>query len=95
MWMSAALLVMVAFDLSSLVRFITRFTEESFAMLIALIFIYEAFTKMYEILIHYAVDTAPTVPKDFNCTCREMILTNETGKILQLINQTRLGSAQN
>jgi len=32
---------MVATDASSLVSYITRFTEESFAMLIAVIFIYE------------------------------------------------------
>lgn len=73
---------MVAFDLSSLVRFITRFTEESFAMLIALIFIYEAFTKMYEILRDHAVDTTPAIVKDFNCTCREKLESdNETGSL--------------
>ena len=49
-WVSVALLFIVAFDLSALVRFITRFTEESFAMLIALIFIYEAFKKLFHIL---------------------------------------------
>lgn len=43
------LLIIVAFDLSSLVRYITRFTEESFACLIAFIFIYEAFKKLIEI----------------------------------------------
>ena len=39
----------VAFDLSSFVRYITRFTEESFAVLISVIFIYEAFRKISEI----------------------------------------------
>ena len=43
------LIIIVAFDLSSLVRYITRFTEESFACLIAFIFIYEAFKKLIEI----------------------------------------------
>jgi len=43
------LLVIVAFDLSFLVRYITRFTEESFAVLISVIFIYEAFTKTLEV----------------------------------------------
>jgi len=78
MWMSFALMMMVAFDLSSLVRFITRFTEESFAMLIALIFIYEAFTKMYEILTDNAVDRHPDILKDYNCTCIEKINKTET-----------------
>uniref|UniRef100_A0A0B6ZWW5 Anion exchange protein n=2 Tax=Arion vulgaris TaxID=1028688 RepID=A0A0B6ZWW5_9EUPU len=48
-WTTGMLLIMVAFDLSALVRYITRFTEESFASLIALIFIYEAFAKLAEI----------------------------------------------
>jgi len=43
------LLVIVAFDLSFLVRYITRFTEESFAVLISIIFIYEACSKTYAV----------------------------------------------
>jgi len=46
------LLIIVAFDLSFLVRYITRFTEESFAVLISVIFIYEAFTKTLEVYSH-------------------------------------------
>ena len=45
-WTAGFLLVMVVFNLSALVRYITRFTEESFACLIALIFIVEAFKKL-------------------------------------------------
>ena len=45
-WTALILLVMVAFDLSYLVCYITRFTEESFATLIALIFIQKAFSKV-------------------------------------------------
>jgi len=48
-WVMVALLVIVAFDLSALVRYITRFTEESFSILISVIFIYEAFMKVSEI----------------------------------------------
>jgi HCO3- transporter family len=48
-WVAVILLLIVAFDLSALVRYITRFTEESFAVLISLIFIYEAFDKIKEI----------------------------------------------
>lgn len=47
LWTSLLLLLIVAFDLSALVRYITRFTEESFASLIAIIFIYEAFKKLW------------------------------------------------
>ncbi|KAK6166324.1 hypothetical protein SNE40_023048 [Patella caerulea] len=48
-WTAGFLLLIVMFDLSALVKYITRFTEESFACLIALIFIYEAFLKLIEI----------------------------------------------
>ena len=48
-WTAGLLLLIVAFDLSALVKYITRFTEESFASLIALIFIVEAFKKLADI----------------------------------------------
>jgi HCO3- transporter family len=68
MWICLALLIMVAFDLSSLVRYITRFTEESFAMLIALIFVVEAFSKLIHILDKNPVNLRADVPLD-NCSC--------------------------
>jgi len=43
--------LVVMFEGSYLVRFITRFTEEIFALLISLIFIYEVFKKMYYVSI--------------------------------------------
>ena len=48
-WTGFLILLIVAFDLSALVRYITRFTEESFACLIAIIFIFEAFKKTFGI----------------------------------------------
>jgi len=60
---------MVAFDLSALVRFITRFTEESFAMLIAIIFIYEALNKQYKTMKHKPVNFHPDEPLDYICVC--------------------------
>ena len=41
MWIAAILLIFVAVDASFLVCYITRFTEENFATLIAFIFIYK------------------------------------------------------
>lgn len=70
-WTAGMLLLIVAFDLSALVRYITRFTEESFASLIALIFIYEAFVKLSDI----AKKDAPVRlnpgdhPEQPNCYC--------------------------
>ncbi|NXR04690.1 B3A2 protein, partial [Sagittarius serpentarius] len=45
-WLILIVLVMVAFEGSFLVRFVSRFTQEIFAFLISLIFIYEAFSKL-------------------------------------------------
>ena len=51
MWIAAILLIFVAVDASFLVCYITRFTEENFATLIAFIFI-------YKVSIHGAAFTA-------------------------------------
>ena len=70
LWVMVALLVIVAFDLSALVRYITRFTEESFAVLISVIFIYEAFTKIAEIYHDSAVHTGVVREEpSFRCYC--------------------------
>ena len=60
---------MVAFDLSALVRYITRFTEESFAALISLIFIKEAFAKLLDITEKYPVNLDPHVSPFHDCIC--------------------------
>lgn len=69
LWISLALMIMVMFDLSALVRYITRFTEESFAMLIALIFIYEAFKKLLHIAEEHPVNFRPDEILDYSCSC--------------------------
>jgi hypothetical protein len=47
LWTSLLCLIIVAVDGSAIVRYFTRFTEESFAALIGIIFIYEALKKLY------------------------------------------------
>uniref|UniRef100_A0A7E4V940 Anion exchange protein n=1 Tax=Panagrellus redivivus TaxID=6233 RepID=A0A7E4V940_PANRE len=49
LWTAIYLMIITLTDMSSLVKYITRFTEESFASLIAFIFIYEAFAKSFKI----------------------------------------------
>lgn len=49
LWTSLILLILVAFDASALVCYITRFTEENFATLISLIFIYKAIENVLKI----------------------------------------------
>ena len=69
MWICLILIIMVAFDLSALVRYITRFTEESFASLIALIFIVEAFKKLFAILYKNPVNQHPEMDLIYDCYC--------------------------
>uniref|UniRef100_A0A8C1PEL3 Anion exchange protein n=1 Tax=Cyprinus carpio TaxID=7962 RepID=A0A8C1PEL3_CYPCA len=48
-WLIIIVVVMVAFEGSFLVRFVSRFTQEIFSILISLIFIYETFSKLAKI----------------------------------------------
>ncbi|XP_038611402.1 LOW QUALITY PROTEIN: anion exchange protein 2 [Tachyglossus aculeatus] len=48
-WLVVLVLLMVALEGSFLVRFVSRFTQEIFAFLISLIFIYETFFKLIKI----------------------------------------------
>ncbi|XP_076110717.1 electroneutral sodium bicarbonate exchanger 1-like isoform X2 [Mytilus galloprovincialis] len=69
LWSALFLLIIVAFDLSALVRYITRFTEESFACLIAIIFIVESFKKIFSIADTHPFNTHPEIPLDYTCFC--------------------------
>lgn len=46
-WTGLACILLVAFDASSAITYVTRYTEESFSALISLIFIFEAFKKLF------------------------------------------------
>lgn len=48
-------LVLVATDASSMVKYFTRFVEESFSTLISFIFIYEAIHKLINIYHEYPI----------------------------------------
>ncbi|XP_067869375.1 band 3 anion transport protein-like isoform X2 [Heterodontus francisci] len=48
-WLIIIVILLVAFEGSFLVRFISRFTQEIFSILISLIFIYETFAKLVKI----------------------------------------------
>ncbi|PVD39088.1 hypothetical protein C0Q70_01716 [Pomacea canaliculata] len=80
-WTTIFMLLIVAFDLSALVRYITRFTEESFASLIAIIFIAEAFKKLFGILDEAPINTNPGAPLDYDCSCYPPNTTFNDGNI--------------
>ncbi|XP_049532781.1 electroneutral sodium bicarbonate exchanger 1 isoform X9 [Anopheles darlingi] len=65
-WISIILVVLVAVDASALVCYITRFTEENFACLIAVIFIYKAIENVLHIGKEFPLNTAGG---PFDCTC--------------------------
>lgn len=68
-WTTVFLLVIVMFDLSALVRYITRFTEESFASLIAIIFIVEAFKKTFGIYKESPFQMHVSADHIYTCQC--------------------------
>lgn len=78
MWTVLYILIIVVFNLSACVKYITRFTEDSFATLIAVIFIVEAFKKLFEIGSDYPVNYHPNDPIPDICSCNAMCNTNVT-----------------
>ncbi|XP_071942558.1 sodium-driven chloride bicarbonate exchanger-like isoform X2 [Antedon mediterranea] len=67
-WTAVLCLILVATDASSLVRYFTRFTEESFSTLISAIFIFEAFHKLYSIY-EQGGENAPIGNATYDCSC--------------------------
>lgn len=67
LWTAAILVVLVAFDASALVCYITRFTEENFATLISLIFIYKAIENVLKIGQKYPINLDIDVRVDCYC----------------------------
>lgn len=51
-WLILLVLLVVAFEGSFLVRFISRYTQEIFSFLISLIFIFETFSKLIKVGAH-------------------------------------------
>ncbi|XP_015234387.1 PREDICTED: sodium-driven chloride bicarbonate exchanger-like isoform X1 [Cyprinodon variegatus] len=73
LWTAFFCLLLVATDASSLVCYITRFTEEAFASLICIIFIYEALEKLIHLGVHYPVNKHNDLQKltQYWCSCVE------------------------
>uniref|UniRef100_A0AAQ6AIK1 Anion exchange protein n=1 Tax=Amphiprion ocellaris TaxID=80972 RepID=A0AAQ6AIK1_AMPOC len=73
LWTAFFCLLLVATDASSLVCYITRFTEEAFAALICIIFIYEALEKLFHLGVHYPINKHNNLQKltQYSCGCVE------------------------
>lgn len=67
-WIFVILLILVAFDASAFVCYITRFTEENFATLIAFIFIYKAVENVIDIGKKNPIDMSGSMVKNICVT---------------------------
>uniref|UniRef100_A0AAQ4RWY6 Anion exchange protein n=1 Tax=Gasterosteus aculeatus aculeatus TaxID=481459 RepID=A0AAQ4RWY6_GASAC len=88
LWTAFMCLVLVATDASSLVCYITRFTEEAFAALICIIFIYEALEKLFHLGEHYPVNTHNNLENltMYSCQCSQPV--NASDELMQKWNGT-------
>ncbi|XP_046961866.1 electroneutral sodium bicarbonate exchanger 1 isoform X4 [Vanessa cardui] len=68
-WTTIILIILVAIDASALVCYITRFTEENFATLIAFIFIYKAVENVISIGKKNPIKTRPDEVLNYECYC--------------------------
>ncbi|XP_023586238.1 sodium-driven chloride bicarbonate exchanger isoform X14 [Trichechus manatus latirostris] len=73
LWTATLCIILVATDASSLVCYITRFTEEAFASLICIIFIYEALEKLFELSEVYPINMHNDLEllTQYSCNCVE------------------------
>ncbi|XP_054168120.1 electroneutral sodium bicarbonate exchanger 1-like isoform X2 [Oppia nitens] len=87
--MAVILLVMVAVDASALVCYITRFTEENFATLISVIFIYKAIDNLIQIRNEYPINPNPNQILNYSCFCS---FNNQTEYLIQEVshNETEI-----
>ncbi|XP_035235722.1 sodium bicarbonate cotransporter 3 isoform X3 [Anguilla anguilla] len=88
LWTAFLCLVLVATDASSLVCYITRFTEEAFAALICIIFIYEALEKLFQLSEMFPVNMHIELDNLTFYTCQCSPPANVTTETVQLLNQT-------
>uniref|UniRef100_A0A3B4BLP8 Anion exchange protein n=1 Tax=Periophthalmus magnuspinnatus TaxID=409849 RepID=A0A3B4BLP8_9GOBI len=93
LWTAFLCLLLVATDASSLVCYITRFTEEAFAALICLIFIYEALEKLFHLREIYPFNAHSDLDKLTLAYCRCAEPDNPNNKTLELWNQNNITAA--
>ncbi|XP_043978052.1 electroneutral sodium bicarbonate exchanger 1 isoform X2 [Gambusia affinis] len=84
LWTALLCFMLVATDASSLVCYITRFTEEAFAALICLIFIYEALEKLFHLGELYPFNVKSDLDKLTLAYCRCSQPDNPSNKTLEL-----------
>uniref|UniRef100_A0A671YQU7 Anion exchange protein n=1 Tax=Sparus aurata TaxID=8175 RepID=A0A671YQU7_SPAAU len=92
LWTAFLCLVLVATDASSLVCYITRFTEEAFAALICIIFIYEALEKLVHLGELYPINMHNQLDNLTFYTCQCSPPTNTSAEVQQMWSEQNLTS---
>uniref|UniRef100_A0A8C1UR54 Anion exchange protein n=1 Tax=Cyprinus carpio TaxID=7962 RepID=A0A8C1UR54_CYPCA len=81
-WLILIVVVMVAFEGSFLVRFVSRFTQEIFSVLISLIFIYETFSKLVKIFQEHPLRRCSSAVLDVNNSTHNSSIEDATSSLL-------------
>ncbi|XP_063736095.1 sodium bicarbonate cotransporter 3-like isoform X2 [Eleginops maclovinus] len=92
LWTAFLCLLLVATDASSLVCYITRFTEEAFASLICIIFIYESLQKLVHLGKQYPINMHNQLDNLTFYTCRCSPPANASMEILHQRSKTNATS---
>uniref|UniRef100_A0A8C9XDP7 Anion exchange protein n=1 Tax=Sander lucioperca TaxID=283035 RepID=A0A8C9XDP7_SANLU len=92
LWTAFLCLLLVATDASSLVCYITRFTEEAFASLICIIFIYEALEKLVQLGELYPINMHSALDNLTFYTCQCSAPANASAEVLQTWSQKNVTS---
>lgn len=102
LWICFLLIIMVFTDMSFLVQYITKFTEELFAILIAIIFVHESLDKLLKIRKTHNYNTNPfDYAKSFNANetgcfrCVKSINGNVTEYVEDIVNAQKCESLGN
>ncbi|XP_078276950.1 sodium bicarbonate cotransporter 3 isoform X4 [Rhinoraja longicauda] len=92
LWTAFLCMALVATDSSSLVCYITRFTEEAFAALICIIFIYEALEKLFDLGEKYPYNMKSNLEAltHYSCGCAEP--SNPSNKTLEMWHQKNVSA---
>ncbi|XP_072139279.1 sodium bicarbonate cotransporter 3-like isoform X4 [Mobula birostris] len=92
LWTAFLCIALVATDSSSLVCYITRFTEEAFAALICIIFIYEALEKLFDLGEKYPfnMNTNLEALTQYSCACAEP--SNPSNSTLKIWRQSNISA---
>lgn len=92
MWTTIFMIILVVFNTSAIMKLFTRFTEEIFTAVVAFVFIYEAFARLWTIHLEHPYNQWFVYPTRARvCDCFEFSSTKSLKK-LDFTNATNLGS---